>query len=819
MNKKVLVIFGAVAAFLVIASFVFALSDEMSWEQTDWTSNYSSASSISTSTGDIILATSSNWYDIAWKYRQSIAITNNAGSTLTNYQIPITINTAQLVSGSKMKTDCADIRIFDSSGNNLPYWIASAPTANTCNQTNTKIWTKLSSLTTSGDTLYIYYGNSSASAVNNGNNVFITFGDFTTGSTLPAGWTKTDIGTSGSASVGSGVLTISNTNGEDVWYNIYGGTHVYSTTTITGSFIAEAFVTSQTNSDPWAKTGITAQNNVSATVENGQAFIITTPSNGIAFQYQSSTGESCIGGCTAPNEQTNGGSYSFPLFLKLIKNSNNQVSGYFSSNGMSWTQRGSTVTPFGISDTQYVTLFVTPHNTAATSAATYSFFYTRKFASSEPTVGTPQNEEKPYTTSGTLVSSIFDANDLADFATVTYSYLTATNTSVTVKIRTDNNSDMSGATDFSSCEAITSNTDISDNNCVTDHERYLQYQVSLTSTDGIYSPTFQSINIAYSLTPTYTLYYLADSRGSISGSSTQIIYSGNSGTTVTATPNIGCYFVDWSDSVTTTARADANVISNLTVTANFATTTYNLRYSPGDGGAVSGSSTQTINYGENGTAVTAVANSGYSFSRWSDESTENPRTDSNVTENLTVSAIFTQNPSSGNAFTPPSLPKILIQPTLINGQISGSVDNVYQMAISESPEFKNASWQPYSNRYKTSKKNLYVKFRSRDGGESKVYIIKSTKTPKQITVSEPIKSFQFNNNLTQGMNHSDVKELQKYLNANGFLIDTSGIGTPGKESTYFGYLTKNALIKFQTAYNLPAFGYFGPMTRKYVNNK
>ena len=761
MKKNLLTIFCVIATIFGFAGFVLAVSSGLSWSQTDWSSDYSDTSSVSTSTGEITLATSSNWYDASWKYRQSITVTNNSGATLTNYQIPVYLNTSQLITDSKMKNDCEDIRIIDSSGNVLPIWIASAPTANTCNQTNTKIWTKLSSLPTAGDTLYLYYGNSSASAVSNGNNVFITFADFTTGSSLPTGWTKTDIGTSGTASVGSGVLTISNTNGEDVWTNIYGGTHVYSTTTITGSFVAEALVNSQTNSDPWAKTGITSQNNLSAVVENGQSFIIITPENGIAFQYQSSSGDPCVGGCIAPNVQTNSGSYSFPLFLKLTKNTSNQTSGYYSSNGTSWTQRGSTITPAGISDTQYVTLFATPHNTSATGEATYSFFYTRSYTASEPSVGTPQTEENRYTTSGVLASSIFDAGAPADFGIATYSYLSATNTTVTVKIRTDDNSDMSEATDFSSCDPITSNTDISSNNCVTDHQRYAQYQVSFTSSDGLYSPTFQSINIAYSLTPTYTLSYTADTGGSITGSSTQIVYDGN-----------------------------------------------------------------------NGSEVTAVPNSGYSFSKWSDDSTENPRTDLNITGDLSFTANFIANNHNFN-HTVASKPKIELTPYLENNQINFTVTNVIQMAISKDKNFSDASWIEYKSPIKTEPGIWYIKFRSSDGGETNPFKISQPeilKTESLIVektkeeIAENITKIQettflFEKNLRQGMKHQDVKELQKYLNNQGFLVDSSGVGAPGNESNYFGSLTKSALIKFQKANGIsPALGYFGPITRQFINS-
>ena len=44
--------------------------------------------------------------------------------------------------------------------------------------------------------------------------------------------------------------------------------------------------------------------------------------------------------------------------------------------------------------------------------------------------------------------------------------------------------------------------------------------------------------------------------------------------------------------------------------------------------------------GLDGTWVTAQANSGYKFTGWSDGSTQNPRKDTNVTANISVTANF-----------------------------------------------------------------------------------------------------------------------------------------------------------------------------------
>ena len=89
-----------------------------------------------------------------------------------------------------------------------------------------------------------------------------------------------------------------------------------------------------------------------------------------------------------------------------------------------------------------------------------------------------------------------------------------------------------------------------------------------------------------------------------------------------------------------------NVMADISVTANFAINTYTLTYTAGANGSISGTSPQTVNYGENGTAVTAVPDSGYHFVDWSDSATENPRTDKNVTADITVTANFAINGGS-----------------------------------------------------------------------------------------------------------------------------------------------------------------------------
>jgi peptidoglycan hydrolase-like protein with peptidoglycan-binding domain len=82
----------------------------------------------------------------------------------------------------------------------------------------------------------------------------------------------------------------------------------------------------------------------------------------------------------------------------------------------------------------------------------------------------------------------------------------------------------------------------------------------------------------------------------------------------------------------------------------------------------------------------------------------------------------------------------------------------------------------------------------------------------------------FTRDLTIGSTGADVKALQQFLNAHGFTVSSSGAGSSGNETTYFGPATKAALIKFQEYYDISisnsiinGLGYFGPVTRGKVN--
>ena len=113
------------------------------------------------------------WFDGSWPYRVGYTVTNG-GSALTNYQVKLTLNTANLISLKKLQSSCADIRVASQDGTSLTYWLEN----NTCNTTTTAIWTKVPTLAAGTSTIYVYYGNSSAADSQSGTNTFELFDDF-----------------------------------------------------------------------------------------------------------------------------------------------------------------------------------------------------------------------------------------------------------------------------------------------------------------------------------------------------------------------------------------------------------------------------------------------------------------------------------------------------------------------------------------------------------------------------------------------------------------------------------------------------------------
>jgi len=130
---------------------------------------------------------------------------------------------------------------------------------------------------------------------------------------------------------------------------------------------------------------------------------------------------------------------------------------------------------------------------------------------------------------------------------------------------------------------------------------------------------------------------------------TEIVDAGKAATTPTAPERTGYSFKGWSESFD-------SVTSDLTITAQYDINTYDIKYSAGANGSITGNASQSVSYGNDALEVTAVPAEGYHFTSWSDGVTTAGRTDKGVTDSIDLTASFeinsyavTFNSSGGSA--------------------------------------------------------------------------------------------------------------------------------------------------------------------------
>jgi RHS repeat-associated protein len=157
---------------------------------------------------------------------------------------------------------------------------------------------------------------------------------------------------------GTGTVTVS-ASGADIWNTSDQFRYAYFTLTGDGSLTAK--VTSQTNTDGWAKAGVMLRDSLAANAIH--AMTCVTPGNGVAFQRRLATGG------TSSNNHTGGGSAALPHWVRITR-TGTTVSGYRSADGITWTLAASDTVTFSQA-TIYAGLAVTAHTNAAVSTATF----------------------------------------------------------------------------------------------------------------------------------------------------------------------------------------------------------------------------------------------------------------------------------------------------------------------------------------------------------------------------------------------------------------------------------------------------------------
>ena len=286
--------------------------------------------------------------------------------------------------------------------------------------------------------------------------------------------------------------------------------------------------------------------------------------------------------------------------------------------------------------------------------------------------------------------------------------------------------------------------------------------------------------------------------------------------------------------------------------------THALIYFAASNGTINGTSTQEIVDGEDGDPVEAVADEGYHFVNWSDESTSNPRHDTEVTIDISVSASFAENEESGldcslphassyddecNATACDSSAYIISNGACVLGtcrsvahaatynaypacgaatcasgyrlsgtscaaRSSGGMSGGFMPTASSQSNTRNAASQLQSQIASLTRQIAALQQQAAELGGA-----------LGTGNSGASGKFVFTRDLATGDINGDVKYLQQFLNAHGFKLTDSGPGSPNNETTRFGKLTRFALVKYQIAGNItPASGRLGPLTRQSINS-
>ena len=168
---------------------------------------------------------------------------------------------------------------------------------------------------------------------------------------------------------------------------------------------------------------------------------------------------------------------------------------------------------------------------------------------------------------------------------------------------------------------------------------FVQWNDGVTDNPRTLTVTRDSAFIAQFAANSYTLTVAPNdaTMGSAYGAGS---YNYNTTATLTAVPNYGYHFTQWSDAVTDNPRI-VTVLNNATYTAQFAINSYTLTVQSSNPAIGTTSGSGSYNY-LTPVTITALPNVGYHFVQWSDGNTTNPRLVS-VTANATYTAQFAIN--------------------------------------------------------------------------------------------------------------------------------------------------------------------------------
>jgi hypothetical protein len=438
-----------------------------------------------------------------------------------------------------------------------------------------------------------------------------------------------------------------------------------------------------------------------------------------------------------------------------------------------------------------------------------------------------------YHLAGTFTSSIMDSAQDSYWGVMSWSTTTSgISTNISMKVRSGSQPDLSDALDFTTCAAIISGSDISSNNCVSDGDRYIQYQASLSASDNFHTPYLNEVTIDWSSFHP-------------SGMLTSTPYDSSSDTNLLSA-------ITWDESL-----PSASTTNKFQIRTSPDNITWTNWCGPDDGDASALTCSADTYFTDNtGESIDEMFTDG-SEDRWfqyrvvlQTTNTLEPAYLYEVDlsyESVTVAETKVSLPCCGVS-SPPASSTANFWVSINNGSekadtskvilnLSGDSDLV-SMAVSNFPDFRGSNEESYTQTKewdlcqgqspcRAGEHTVYVRLYARGASESRLVsdsIVLEEVFQKPITsmtISElqaeifriisQIKQLQsqmqelasfgipgdyrFNKNLEFGQTSPDVSYLQMFLKSQGAEIYPEGI-----VSGWFGSLTRQAVIRFQEKY-------------------
>ncbi|HTJ66164.1 MAG TPA: NEW3 domain-containing protein [Actinospica sp.] len=145
--------------------------------------------------------------------------------------------------------------------------------------------------------------------------------------------------------------------GKDLWTDADAYTTIYQPASVTSGSTIQTEVTAQTGMTGYAKSGIIVRNSMTGSGTSPEGVILyQSPSGGIQLEWTSTGGDN-LDSVTPVNGTI---ADTVPVYLKLVIGTGGVYTGYYSTDGTTWTEVGTATVP-GQSTTQDAGMFVSSH--------------------------------------------------------------------------------------------------------------------------------------------------------------------------------------------------------------------------------------------------------------------------------------------------------------------------------------------------------------------------------------------------------------------------------------------------------------------------